>query len=69
MALNGGHRRDALLRLAETLDVHVTTVRLWETGKRKPPRTVEIAIKGLLKERSLSAKLKEIREAVEEIDG
>ena len=66
--LNGGCRREALLKLADVLDVDVATIRRWDTGKRPIPKTSEMAIRGLLEIRGLVEKLTRIRQAVSEID-
>ena len=58
--MNGGRRRDALVVLAEKLDVHVETIRLWE--RNGAPKHVEIGINALCKLSEIEAKLLKVKD-------
>lgn len=61
VVLNGGHRRDALIRLSEILGVSVYTVRRWTTGKFPMPSHQELAVRSLVELTELREKMSQIR--------
>ena len=64
--LNGGRRRDALVRLAERMGVHVETVRRWTSGRAEMAayhRNAHDAMVALFEAEIILAR---VREAVDE---